>query len=130
MRRYDHETTKECVWTEIPINPNFSLLIDHYFPPDCSVPVIDNCLNFWNKNLKAHLYRVIIVGDFNVPNYDRINDAQFPNSYYCNKIKGNSISTVTCFLGLDQRSNFITNSALCGLVFSNISDISASISSC
>jgi hypothetical protein len=58
-----------------------------------------------------------------------INGAPLRNSYYYNKIKGKSIHTAICFLGLDQYNNPIINSALLNLVFANISDVSASISS-
>jgi endonuclease/exonuclease/phosphatase family metal-dependent hydrolase len=81
MRRYEPETTRECVWIEISVSDNFSLLIvNPYFPPDCNVTIIDNCLNFLEQNLKTHQYPVIMLGDFNVPNYDRINGAPIPNS--------------------------------------------------
>jgi hypothetical protein len=69
-------------------------------------------------------------GNFNVPNCDWVNGAPLPDSYYYNKIQGNSIDTATCFLGLDQRSNYIINIALLDAIFSNISELSASISSC
>jgi hypothetical protein len=52
-----------------------------------------------------------------------------PDPYYYNKIKGNSIHMATCFLFLDQQNNSIINSALLDLVSSNISDLSASLSS-
>jgi hypothetical protein len=51
------------------------------------------------------------------------------NPYYYNKIKGNSIHMTTCFLGFDRLNNTIENSALLDLVFSNISDLSISVSS-
>jgi hypothetical protein len=71
MLRHDLETNKECVWIEIPVSDNFSLLIgNHYFPPDCNVTIIGDYLNFLEQNLNSHQYRVIMLGDFNVPNYD------------------------------------------------------------
>jgi hypothetical protein len=70
-----------------------------------------------------------MLGHFNAPNYDWINGTPLPNSYYYIKMKRNSIHTATSFLGLDQRNNSIINSALLDLVFSNVSHISASISS-
>jgi hypothetical protein len=48
-----------------------------------------------------------MLGNFNVPNYDSINGVSLLYSYYYNKIKGNSVYTVTRFLDLDQRNNFI-----------------------
>jgi hypothetical protein len=53
-----------------------------------------------------------MMGDFNVPNYNWANGETFPNSYYYNKIKGNSIHATTCFLGLEQRNCPILNDAL------------------
>jgi hypothetical protein len=52
----------------------------------------------------------------------------FSNSYYYHKIKGNSLHTTFCFLGLNQHNNCVPNSALLDLVFTNISDLSVSIS--
>jgi exonuclease III len=103
MRGHDLETAKEFVWVDIPVSDSFNLLVligNHYFPPDCNVTIIDSYLKFLEQNLKAHEYRVIMVGDFNIPNYDRINGAPLPDSRYYNTIKGNSIHTSTCFFGL------------------------------
>jgi hypothetical protein len=50
MRRNDLKTSKECVWFEVPASDNISLLTgNHYFPPECNVAVIENCLQFFNK---------------------------------------------------------------------------------
>jgi hypothetical protein len=81
------------------------------------------------RNLNAHRYRVIILGDFNTPNYDWINGAHLSNSYYYNKIIEDLIHTATCLLGLDQYNNCVANGALLDLVFSNIDDLNACISS-
>jgi hypothetical protein len=46
-RRYDLETTDECVWVRITVADNYNLLIgNHYFSPDCDVKIIENYLNF------------------------------------------------------------------------------------
>jgi hypothetical protein len=81
------------------------------------------------QNINAHQYRVIILGDFNTPNYDWINGAPVSNSYYYKIIEGNSIHTATCLLGPDQYNNCVANSAVLDLVFSNIDDLNASICS-
>jgi hypothetical protein len=94
--QHDLETTTECVWIKIPVSDNVNRPIgNHYFPPDCNVTIIDNYLNSLEGNLNAHQHRVIILGDFNTPNYDWINGAPFPNSFYYNKSKGNLIHTAT-----------------------------------
>jgi hypothetical protein len=73
-RRYDLEMIKECVWVEIPVRDNYSLLIgNHYFAPDCDVKIIENYSNSLEVNLNSHLYRVVMFGDFNEPNFDWLN---------------------------------------------------------
>jgi hypothetical protein len=68
-RRYDFEMTKECVWIEISVRVNYSLLVGkHYFAPE--VKSIGNNLNFLEVNLNSHLCRAVLLGGFNVPNYD------------------------------------------------------------
>jgi hypothetical protein len=61
MRRYDPETTKECVWIVISVSDNFSLIIGiRYFSPDCNVTITDNCLNVMEQTLNAHQCPVIM----------------------------------------------------------------------
>jgi hypothetical protein len=69
-----------------------------------------------------------MLGDFNTPNFDWLNGTSLSNSYYYNKIKGNSLYTTSCFLGLNQHNSYVPNSALLDLVFTNISDLSVSVS--
>jgi hypothetical protein len=128
MRRHDLATTKECVLVEIPVSDNFIQLIgNNYFSPDCNVTITDNYLYFLEQNLNGYKYQVIMIGYFNIPNYGWINGASLPNSYYSNKVKGNSIHMAICSLGLDQCNNSIIKSAQLGLIFSIISDLMASI---
>jgi hypothetical protein len=115
--------TKEYVWVEIPVRGNYSLLIGNHY-----LKIIENYLNSSEVNLNSHLYRVVMLGDFNVPNFDWLNGTSFSNSYYYNKIKGNSLYTTLCFLGLNEHNNCVPNSALLDLVFTNISKLSVSIS--
>jgi hypothetical protein len=62
------------VWIKITFSDNFSPLVrSNYFPPDCNVTIIDNNLKFLERNLNAHQYRVIVLGDFNVAVCDWIN---------------------------------------------------------
>jgi hypothetical protein len=43
MRRYDLVLNNECVWTEIPVNDGFSLLVgSNYFPPKSDTKFIEN----------------------------------------------------------------------------------------
>jgi hypothetical protein len=122
------ETKDECVWVKFPVSDNYNLLVgNHYFAPVCDVKVIENYSNFLEQNLKTHLYRVIMLGDLNVPKYDCFNDTPVSNCYYYNKIKGNLIHATSCFLGHNQH-NSVPNSALLDVVFTNINDLWISIS--
>lgn len=48
--RYDFKTTDECMWVEIPVADNYSILTENYcFAPDCDVKVTENYLNFFRK---------------------------------------------------------------------------------
>jgi hypothetical protein len=117
------------VWVEIPVHDSYSLLIgNHYFPPDCDVKFIEDYLNFLEHNLSAHLYRVIILGDFNVPKYDWIYGTPLPNCHYYSKIKGNLIHATSCLLGLYQHNSSVPNSALLDRVLTNINDLRVSVS--
>jgi hypothetical protein len=128
-RRYDQETINECVWVEITVADNNNLLIgNHYFAPDCDVKIIENYLNLLEQNLNAHQYRVIILSDFNVHNYNWLNGTPLSNCYFYNKTKGNFIYSTSCFLGLNQHNNSVSNSTLLDLVSTNISDLCVSLS--
>jgi hypothetical protein len=127
-RRYDLETADECVWVEIPVHDNYSLLIGNYVQPDCDVKIIEDYLNFLEHNLSARLYRAIILGDFNVPNYDWINGTTLPNCHYCSKIKGNLIHATSRLLALYQHNSSVANNALLDLILTNINDLRVSVS--
>jgi hypothetical protein len=54
MRSHDLETTRECLWIEIPVIDNFSLLIgSHNFPPDSNVTIIGNYFNLFGAKFKC-----------------------------------------------------------------------------
>jgi hypothetical protein len=53
-RRYNLETTDECVWVEMTVADNNNLLIrNHYFAPDCNLNIIENYLNLLEQNLNT-----------------------------------------------------------------------------
>lgn len=54
-----------------------------------------------------------MLGDFSVPTYDWINGTPLSDTYYYNKIKGNSIT---------EHTNSGPNNAFLDLVFTNISN--------
>jgi hypothetical protein len=53
--------------------------------------------------------------------------SSMPPRYYCNKVKGNLIHATSCFLGLNQHNNSVSNSALLDLVLTNINDLRVSV---
>jgi hypothetical protein len=57
----------------------------YYFASDSDVEVIGNYLNFLEQNLNTLLYRVIMLGDFNVPKYSWLNGTPLRNCYKYNK---------------------------------------------
>jgi hypothetical protein len=117
------------VWVEIAVADNNNLLIgNRYFAPECDVKIIENYLNLLEQNLNTCQYRVIMLGDFNVPRYNWLNGTQLSNCHYYNKIKGNLIYATSCFLDLNQPNNYISSSALLDLVFTNINDLCVSLS--
>jgi hypothetical protein len=57
-RGSDLETTDKYLWVEIPVTKNYNLLPgDHYFPPDCDVKIIKDCLNCRTKLKYTSLWR-------------------------------------------------------------------------
>jgi hypothetical protein len=72
---------------------------------------------------------VIILEDFNAPNYDLFNGAPLPYCYYYNGVNGNLTHTTFSFLGLNQY-DYLPTSALLRLVFPNTGILNVSISNC
>jgi hypothetical protein len=69
--RSDLEYFKKCVWVEITVTGGRRLLIgNHYFAPDVKVDIIKNYFNCLENILDNLNYRVLLLGDFNVPGFD------------------------------------------------------------
>jgi exonuclease III len=70
-RRYDLQFYEECVWFEISTQNGRSLLIgNHYFPPDIKSEIMPKYLCSLEKTLDNRNHYVLLIGDFNVPNFD------------------------------------------------------------
>jgi hypothetical protein len=81
-RRYNPELTSECVWIEIPLPDGFNLLVgNHYFSPDTDIRVIENYFNSLEIKLNPQNFRVVLLGDFNVPGFDWANGFSQANSH-------------------------------------------------
>jgi hypothetical protein len=67
-RRSDLELAHECVWVELRTGDGANLLVgNHYFSPDISPTVIKEYFDNIEDILDVSKYRVIMLGDFNVP---------------------------------------------------------------
>jgi hypothetical protein len=66
-------------------------------------------------------------GDYNVPNYNWSYGSPLPDAHYYSKMKGNLFLAAICFLGLNQHDT-VPNGSLLDLVFTNMNDLSVSIS--
>jgi hypothetical protein len=122
-RTYDLELANECVWIEIPVPDGFNLLVgNHYFPPDADAKVSENYFNSLETNLNPQSFRVVLLGDFNVPGYDWVNGFPQDNTHYYIKLRGDVIHNSTCYLGLSQYNLISQNKNLLDLVFANFSN--------
>jgi hypothetical protein len=70
------------------------LIGNHYFAPD----TLENSLDALN-------YRVLLLGDFNVPGFDWNNGSPSPNCHFYTKLKGDAIHSAICYLGLNQQNH-------------------------
>jgi hypothetical protein len=100
------------------------LIGNHYFAPDTSVDTIKQYFCSLGNVLDIYNFRVLVVGDFNVPGFDWKLGLSSSNSYYYIKLKGEAIYTSTCLLGLFQYNYSRNNGNLLDLIFSNVTDFS------
>jgi hypothetical protein len=125
VRRADLELVEECVWVEIPTTDGYNLLIgNHYFAPHTSVDTIKQYFCSLENVLNTYNFRVLVVGDFNVPGFDWKLGLSSSSSYSYIKLKGEAIYTSTYLLGLSQHNYSRNNGNLLDLIFSNITDFS------
>jgi hypothetical protein len=100
-RRYDLESYDECVWIEISTLDTINLLIgNHYFSPDAKPEVLNNYFHFLEEKLDTINFRIVMVGDFNVPGFDWSHGLSVPDWHYYYKLRGDVIYTSTCLLNL------------------------------
>jgi hypothetical protein len=67
--------------------------------------------------LNPQNFRVVLLGDFNVPGFDWENGFPQANSHYYTKIRGEVVHSAACFLGFSQHNLIIQNKNLLDLVF-------------
>jgi hypothetical protein len=128
-RRYNLELTSECVSIEILLPDGFNLLTgNHYFLPNTDVKVTENYFNSLEIKLNPQNVRVVLLSDLNVPGFDWANGFPQANSHYYTKIRGDTVQSAACYLGLSQYNLTIQNKNLLDLVFANFSCINFTIS--
>ncbi|PNF19791.1 hypothetical protein B7P43_G14658 [Cryptotermes secundus] len=124
-RRPDLEFFHESVWVEATLSDGRNLLIgNHYFAPDIKVDIINNYFNFLENSLDTLNYRVLLLGDFNVPGYDWDNGFPSPTSHFYTKLRGDVIYSAVCYLGFSQYNHPVNGLNLLDLVFSNFGNFS------
>jgi hypothetical protein len=66
------------------------------------IKVIEDYFNLLENKLNTQNFRVILLGNFNVPGYDWVSGLPHDNMHYYTKLRGEVIQTAACFLGLPQ----------------------------
>jgi hypothetical protein len=103
-RRDDLQFFDECVWVAFPTYNGPNLLIgNNYFSPDVKPDIICEYFSHLENKLDSTNYRVILLGDFDVPGFDWEGGLPRENCQFYSKVRGDAIYTSTCFLGLGQR---------------------------
>jgi hypothetical protein len=68
-------------------------------------------------NLNPQNFRVVLLGDLNVPGYDWVNGHPQANSHYYTELRGDVIHNATCYLEISQYNLTVQNNNLLDLVF-------------
>jgi hypothetical protein len=125
VRRTDLELVEECVWVEISTTDGYNLLIgNHYFEPDTSVDTIKQYFCSSENTLNTYHFRVLVVGDFNVPGFDWKLGLSSSSSYCYIKLKDEAIYTSTSLFGLSQHNYSCNNGNMLDIIFSSVTDFS------
>ena len=95
-RRTVQELAEECVWVEILSSDGINLVIGyHYFPPDRNADTLNQYFGYTQHVLDTHNSRVLLLGDLNVPSFDReLIRLYSAISHYYNKLKIEAIFDV------------------------------------
>jgi hypothetical protein len=78
----------KCVWSKIPASDSFNLVVADLIFLRTAKTKLSKVISL-EQNLNTRQYRVIMLGDFNAPNYDWISGTPLSNSYHWNKLKRN-----------------------------------------
>jgi hypothetical protein len=98
--RFDVKLINVSVLVEIKIPHGCNLLIgNHYIPADTKFDFSQSYFNHLESILYTQNYCVVLIGDFNIPNFDWEHGLSVNNCDYYSKQKGDTIFTFTCVLG-------------------------------
>lgn len=104
-RRFDLDFNNiECVWVVVKLRSDFSLLIgNNYLPPTVSTDVLQRYADFLSCNIDISLYKILCVGDFNLPKFNwYLGLSEHDNSYI--KTKSDIIYSLFCNLNVVQQN--------------------------
>lgn len=124
-RRFDLDFNHiECVWLEVELRPDCTLLLgNHYFPPDINVSIVQQYCDFLRDSIDISKYKVLLVGDYNLPKFNwEMGYSCHDNSYI--KHKSELIYSLFCDLALKQQNFERINPCdnILDLVVSNFND--------
>lgn len=125
FRRFDSDFNDiECVWLQLKINSETTLLIgNHYFAPLSQVDLLQRYSDFLFENVDTVSFKVIFIGDFNLPKFDWDLGLSSNDNYYI-KRKSDVIYTLISILNLVQKNSvkLYPDDNLLDLIFTNFDD--------
>jgi hypothetical protein len=90
------------------------------------IKIIKNFFNLLENKLNSQNFRILLLGDFNVPGYDWVTGHFHANTNYYKKLRGEVFQNAACFYWLSQYNLTVQSKNLLDLVFSNYTDIAVS----
>lgn len=105
VRRFDLEFSDESVWVEITFADSNLLIGTFYFPPSLDVARFSEQMDLLCDQLDVDKYRILILGDFNVPDINWNLEHAFSSSG-CVTSKQNTLLYSVNYLGLKQLNGF------------------------
>lgn len=122
FRRFDLDFNGiECVWLEIKINPDCTILLGNlYLSQRVQVDLIQQYSDFLSANIDTVSVKVIFIGDFNLPELNWDTGISYSKNYYV-KAKSDIFYTLISVLNLDQKNSIKLNpdDNLLDLIFTN-----------
>lgn len=120
-RRGDLELAAECVWVEMKLKDGRLLLGNHYFSPDTHPDKISSYFKSLSEVVSNVSCRIVMVGDFNIPNVDWKSAIVHPSAPFYVQRKASMIFDFMDDLNLYQYNDFVPKAgkSILDLVLSN-----------